>query len=336
MADLSTSEIRALVHRANLAPSVHNTQPARWQFRDGEIRIYADLSKLLPVGDPQRRDLGISCGAAVDATLLALSAMEIEGDVEDLWDKASPLSTAELRHCATIRTGGRTQESPLSATLEKRFTWRGKFAPTSDDVLSTLGDIVEELGYSRLLASRKNVDDIARLNDDASLRIFRDRAYREELLSYMRLNRNHPKWSSDGMNRKSLGLSPIEGNAGSVLLKHPWFEVAARLGLAKSIITEEQKTKTASAILLLFSPHGETPLSAGRRFLTSWLEICRLGLVAWPMAVLADDPEAADWCRQQFAIPKDSQLINAFRIGSPPVSAQQDRARRPADELIIA
>jgi len=32
----------AIVARANRAPSVHNTQPARWAFDDGGVQIYAD------------------------------------------------------------------------------------------------------------------------------------------------------------------------------------------------------------------------------------------------------------------------------------------------------
>ena len=56
-----------MVAEANLAPSVHNTQPARWQFEGDVIRLYAHLESCLKVGDPEFRDAGLSCGAALEA-----------------------------------------------------------------------------------------------------------------------------------------------------------------------------------------------------------------------------------------------------------------------------
>ena len=51
MIDIAT--LRTLAAEANRAPSVHNTQPARFALDEtGHILVLAALSRHLPVGDP--------------------------------------------------------------------------------------------------------------------------------------------------------------------------------------------------------------------------------------------------------------------------------------------
>ncbi len=70
----------ALVHaagRATLAPSIHNTQPWRFEVHDGRLDVYADRSRGLPIIDPSGRQLAISCGAAIFAARLALAVARL-------------------------------------------------------------------------------------------------------------------------------------------------------------------------------------------------------------------------------------------------------------------
>jgi hypothetical protein len=78
---------KTIVATANLAPSVHNTQPARWRLaKDGSILVLADLKRQLLSGDPSGRDMGVSCGAALEGTLMALGEAGIGVQaVDDLW-----------------------------------------------------------------------------------------------------------------------------------------------------------------------------------------------------------------------------------------------------------
>lgn len=62
------------VQRAALAPNVHNTQPARWALDDRSATLFCDTDRGLHVGDPEGRDAALSCGAALEAMVLALSA----------------------------------------------------------------------------------------------------------------------------------------------------------------------------------------------------------------------------------------------------------------------
>ena len=129
MITISADDQIAIVEEANLAPSVHNTQPARWLFRPGKIEIYADRSRFLKVGDPSFRDAGLSCGAAAEGTRLALAKRGIGvSEILDNWELPTDLE-GEFRRAAVLKFGGAAQPDDLEGQVKERFTWRGKFAP---------------------------------------------------------------------------------------------------------------------------------------------------------------------------------------------------------------
>ena len=52
--------VLAALALANRAPSVHNSQPWRWQLADHSVHLYADLRRWLPATDPEREAAQIS------------------------------------------------------------------------------------------------------------------------------------------------------------------------------------------------------------------------------------------------------------------------------------
>ncbi|MCI4675106.1 Acg family FMN-binding oxidoreductase [Candidatus Mycolicibacterium alkanivorans] len=67
--------VRAVLSLATRAPSVHNSQPWHWRVGAQTLQLYADPSRHLPRTDPDRRDLLISCGAALHHATVALAAL---------------------------------------------------------------------------------------------------------------------------------------------------------------------------------------------------------------------------------------------------------------------
>jgi nitroreductase len=67
-------DVTAAVEDALRAPSVHNTQPWRWRIGPDQVELYADWDRQLVATDPDRRDLLLSCGAALHHLLVALAA----------------------------------------------------------------------------------------------------------------------------------------------------------------------------------------------------------------------------------------------------------------------
>lgn len=332
---LSSADKWALVREANLAPSVHNTQPVRWRFVDGTIEVSVDPKRILAVGDQNGQDAGVSCGAAIEGMLLALSQRGIGAlGVEEFWPSAPIDLMGAPVLIARITLGGTAKPDPLVEHVSARFTWRGRFSPATNTDLSQLIETLEGCGNCIPVTTPHDMTFLATLNDRLSLRALRDRAYREELVSYMRLTRGHPHWKIDGMNLSALQLSNVEGWMARIVLRYPIFEIAVRLGIGEALVTERQKTLSATGALLFIQPVNRSPLQMGRAFYRLWLKLTSAGFVAWPMAAVSDDPEGATLCAKRFSIPSTHRLINTLRFGICPDGKRISSARRPPETLI--
>jgi hypothetical protein len=333
---LNAADRLRLVAFANLAPSVHNTQPARWHFdEDGAVWILSDPTRHLRIGDPTLRDAGLSCGAALDATILGLSTFGIETVAVDvLWNTgaASPVPGTVPAARLTTRKDARPQE--LAGQIERRFTWRRAFHPATGDVARALAAWSTGRADLKLVADAAEIAALAGFNDRASLAFLRKPDYRGELVSWMRLSRSDPRWDIDGLNAASLGMSGIEAFGAGFVLRTPVFEALDRFGLGASIVGERAKTNTATGIGLFHRPRDESPVSMGRAYLTLLLNLTRLGFQTWPMTAIADDPDiSAEVCRH-YSIPDADRLVNVLRIGAVPSGATPGRARLAPTKLI--
>ena len=335
---LTAAERLRLVAFANLAPSVHNTQPARWYFGEGgEIWILSDPRRHLAIGDPTGRDAGLSCGAALEATLLGLSTFGMEAvSIDILWNAgvASPVVGMVPAARLAMRTGGSAMA--LVDQVQQRFTWRRPFVPASDDAGRVLAAWASERSDLKLAVDAERIAVLADFNDRASLAFMRKPAYRGELVSWMRLGRADPRWDVDGLNAAALGMSGIEALGAGFVLRQPMFEGLDRLGLAAPVVAERAKTRTATAIALFHRPLDESPVATGRAYLTLLLNLTRLGFQTWPMTAMADHPEiSAELCRRH-SVPEANRLITVLRIGAAPTTTAPGRARIAPAELIAS
>jgi hypothetical protein len=114
------------------------------------------------------------------------------------------------------------------------------------------------------------------------------------------------------------------------------FPLLDAIGLAKPLIAEGAKVRSAAAVALFHRPADEHEIETGRRFYRVWLEIERVGLCLCPMSVLADDQLTAQALLREHGIDAGRKLVNVFRIGRrPPNAKQAPRARLPAAQLLV-
>lgn len=118
--------VRSALELAIRAPSVHNSQPWRWQLGDHSVHLYADRERWLPATDPDGRDLVISCGAALHHLQVALAASGIGVRVRRLPNPGEPdhLAALELRDRMPTQADLR-----LAAAIPRRRTDRRRFGP---------------------------------------------------------------------------------------------------------------------------------------------------------------------------------------------------------------
>jgi nitroreductase len=322
---MTPDAFRDLVTRAALAPSVHNTQPARFRLNGDTILISADPALQLAAGDPEGRDAGLSCGAAAEAMVLALSGQGIAATLDDRWEADDRATLQGYRLAAVITVGGRAEADPLASALDRRFTHRGMFRPVAladwrppDAVLVT-----DPSAKAR----------IASLNDAISLQVLRRTPDRAELLRWMRLSPRHPDWQRDGMNRDALRMGAAEAQAAQLVLG-PFWGMLNALRLTPMLTAEAAKTQSAQVIAAFHRPSGESPVTSGRAYLRLTLDAAARGLAMWPMAALADDPVTRLKLEAELGVPPGHHLIQMIRFGAPDRPAPP-RVRRPADDLIV-
>lgn len=104
---------------AVLAPSILNTQPWRFRVTDHFAALYADVSRRLPVVDPEGRELTISCGAALFNLRAALRGFGYEPAVKLFPNPNDPDCLAEVCLGATI-AATQAQQRLRDAILARR------------------------------------------------------------------------------------------------------------------------------------------------------------------------------------------------------------------------
>ena len=315
---------------ANLAPNVHNTQPTRWRLEaDGRVLVLEDAARRLAVGDPSGRDAAVSHGAAIEGFAMASAARGFALDVAPLEGATEHGLRAVAR--LNLRPGVATADE-LRGFVAQRRTYRGAFVrprqPLALDRLAAADDVT-------LVRAPQEIARLAALNDAASLGVFRNGAYRAELLSWMRLSRRDPRWGVDGLNAEALEMSDIVAAAAGMVLKPGVFETLDRIGAAGLFVAEAGVVRSAAAVALFHRPVTESPLLTGRRFYRLWLEFAKLGLSAGPMAVLADDEPTRATIAREFQIPADRRLITAFRLGVAPSRGLSPKPRLPVASLMV-
>jgi nitroreductase len=123
----SRTELEAAVEDALRAPSVHNSQPWRWRITTDEVRLYADEQRHLIATDPDRRDLVLSCGAALHHLRVALAVRGLATDVHRMPDPEdrTHLATVGVHHDPR---GGDPVDAALYPAIAERRTDRRRMS----------------------------------------------------------------------------------------------------------------------------------------------------------------------------------------------------------------
>ncbi|MEV5837618.1 nitroreductase family protein [Nocardia sp. NPDC052112] len=117
--------VRSALALAARAPSIHNTQPWQWRVGDRTVHLYADDSRHLPLTDPDRRDLLLSCGAVLHHFRVAARSFGWHTVVHRLPNPAEPQHLASIEFTMTTPTAdviGTARAISRRRTDRRRFT----------------------------------------------------------------------------------------------------------------------------------------------------------------------------------------------------------------------
>jgi hypothetical protein len=322
-ASVDRSSVTAVVEAATLAPSVHNTQPWRFEVSaDGAVELYADRERSLPALDPTGRQLLVSCGAALLHAKVGARSLGLDADISLLPD-ADPDHLATL----TLRPGGppSDEDQELSAATRLRHTQREPFETRQIDpvVLDRLrAAAAKEGAWLQVVERRDDQLTLAVLLAQAEQIEQSDPKYREELHSWVRPV-NSP--ARDGVPASALPHTAGPARHSEVTVRD--FDLERTLQEMRDSTTDERPT------VVILGSDGDTPrdqLRAGMGLALVLLEATRAGVVASPLGQVVDLPGTRAQLRQQLNVLGEPQMLLRIGYGAPASATP----RRPVSDVL--
>jgi nitroreductase len=324
---LSIEQAWAAVEAAVLAPSIHNSQPWHWRLRDDTLELTADLTRAVPVADPDHRQLLMSCGAALVHAWLSLRAAGIEAQVDELPD-GDDISTGRL---ATLRAVGSCAPSQgdaaLVAAIRHRHTDRRPFDPAElpAEVVHALRRAAEQEGCWLVALERPGARvEMSVLLARADWIETHDPDYRAEMRQW---SRTDPQ-AADGIPRSVVVDHDVARQSEFPLRD---FDVVGEAGQRLGELAVEHPG------VLIIGTDGDTVtdrLRAGRALGRVLLVATAAGLACSPLGQAIDVQATRGLVREVTGGGGEAQMI--LRVGYPDQTApaQPPTPRRPVADVL--
>jgi nitroreductase len=184
---MDPEDLATVIECAELAPSVHNSQPWTCRAVGDTIEIRADRGRGLAVMDPRGRELTISCGAAIEFGYIAVRGLGWDCEAHVLPAADDPDLLAILTIGAPRQT--ETGERELFEAIPRRYTDRGSYEPAALplDLAELLARGVSARGaWLRVLDHEGDRLAVIQALTSAEAAEAADPAYRKELESWVR------------------------------------------------------------------------------------------------------------------------------------------------------
>ncbi|MCC6587845.1 MAG: nitroreductase [Bryobacterales bacterium] len=269
-------QLRFILHYAALAPSSHNTQP--WKFRilhAGEgVELYCDSTRGLRVADPDRREMLLSCGAALLNLRLAMEYFGPRVYTTLMPDEDEP----DL--LARVDWGYRALGDAADRLLFRNIVWRHTDRSPFQDwnipqhlITELQQEAAKEGSILTFVAAGEMRNRVAALIASGCERQTEDPEFRRELADWV-----HPNWSEveDGMPAYAFGMKSYVASAVApiVLRSFNWGKWAGR---------EMAEMAAAAPALAILSTAEDRPaawLAAGQALERVLLRACAEGVRA--------------------------------------------------------
>ncbi len=192
--------VRELIRHATLAASSHNTQP--WMFRilQDSIFILPDFSRRCPVVDPDDSHLFKSLGCATENLVHAAAAQGFSADVR--------FDFGEDGVIVTLNRDTSARATDLYRAITKRQCVKTTYDGASLGALELKK--LEEAGEGRnvrtiMLLSEAQKEAVVDYVTRGNVTQLTDRAFRDELISWIRFNPGEALRTGDGLSGRISG-----------------------------------------------------------------------------------------------------------------------------------
>jgi hypothetical protein len=319
--------IREIVELACRAPSVHNTQPWKWRVGGSDIDLFADYTRQLVYADPGRRDLMVSCGAALHHVQVVAAGSGWSARVHRLPDASDERYVARVRLTRSHRVP--TDPGALEAVEARRSDRRRLSSwPVPEDRLNSLASVGTSWGAQVLpVTGDASKAKLQRLTWRAAEIQGRNPRYIEELDAWTRsahgvgIPRGHVPERATSQSGSGSGSAPSYVRFPPGTLPDPVLEV--------------EPAEDAMLIVCTSSDDAISRVRAGESMSAVWLQATRENLSVLPLSQAVEVEETRREMQRDvlddLAFP---QIL--LRVGWLPLVRDQlpPTPRRPLDEVI--
>lgn len=318
--------IRTLIHHATLAPSGHNTQPWIFSADRGTVRIYPDFSRRLPIVDPDDHALYISLGCALENLVIAAAHHGLAAAVDYF-----PEDEGEACLRVNLTPNGVGSEEALFRAIpvrqSNRRTYDGKRIP--DDAVDKL------LAASRhdavtVLAFRTNQPEVEPIIDfvkQGNVAQFRDAAFVNELVTWIRFSKQEARHRQDGLTAAALGFPSIPRWLGTLIM--------TRLVKPDSEARKQERAIRSSPLLLLFIARRNDKrhwVDIGRSFERVVLTAASLDIAHAHVNMPCEVEQIRRKLARHLGLPAEEQPLLLIRVGF--AERLPSAPRRPVEEVM--
>lgn len=193
-------DARELIRHATLAASSHNTQPWKFSIRQNSIAILPDFSRRCPVVDPDDSHLFKSLGCAAENLVHAAAAQGFSADVR--FDSGEGSVIVHLNRDTSARATDLYRAITRRQCVKTAYDGKPLGGPELEK-LEKAGEGQNVRIIMLLSAVQKNavVDYVTQGNVSQ----LSDRAFRDELVSWIRFNPGEAMRRGDGLSGRTSG-----------------------------------------------------------------------------------------------------------------------------------
>jgi nitroreductase len=315
------AQIRFLLRYAVLAPSSHNSQPWRFSIEGSGVDLFADEERWLRVADPDRRELYLSVGCALESLLVAAEQFGFDHQVAYFPDD----DDAHVAHVVLSPGGSRSSlRGGLFEALTERSTnhspYHGSVPETTIDELDEA--VVDPDLWVRFVDDDETKATIGELVTRADRRQFEDPDYRREL----------GEWIGNG----ALATSWVKAKLGQLAVTH--LDVGDRQAAKDSVLVE------SAPVVVVLGSATDTPsarVRVGQTFERLALLATTAGLSVHPMSQVLELSDLRGELTETLAatdgVPEDRNtdgvVQHLFRLGYADPERGQS-SRRPLSAVL--
>jgi hypothetical protein len=283
----SDPRLKALSH-AILAPNPHNRQPWLVDLRKkGELTLYCDGERLLPVTDPESRQIVIGLGCFVELLRMAAAEDGFAADITPFPEGApaarlgdKPIARVRFRRAETVR------RDPLFAHVLDRRSNKEPFDTAREVGEAALASLADAAGGALAVGTTNEPGRVA------DLRALTWRAMEAELTT--------PEAYMESVRLMRIGKAEIEASPDGIDLGGPFLETLSLFGmLSREALADPASTAfrqgldmfrevTGTAMAFVWIKTGgnsrTTQLAVGRAWLRMNLKAAELGLGIHPLS----------------------------------------------------